>query len=621
MASAPQIVPVDDTALETMERGATMQADCAQPGASLTFKDLSFSVPQPGGQSKTILEPCSGHLEAGQLVALMGPSGSGKTTLLDMLAMKKSAAYEGQVFVNGHERAAKLFQRIAAYVGQEDKMPAHWKVREALEFNTFLKRQPGASRKQAQAMIDGLLESFGLVEVADTYIGGAEVRGISGGQRRRVSLARGVAAQASLLFADEPTSGLSATDAELCVRALRSIAKTMNVLVIVVIHQPRNEVAELFDTLLLLTSNPGRMAYLGPMQQAEAYFEALGHVVPARVNPTDFFLDLVTPSTNPEISSSLVASFDAKQRPMVNAAVGEALQVKGRTVQDMLQAAVDQGSSGHSAEKARLGRYAVPFHEQVRTLFKRKLRLSCRNPGAAGMQLVVPAGIGVVLGLIFQGIGREEFGLAHIEFLFILLTLLSLQALPMMPVLIDERGFMKYETSERLYTEAAHIVTCLCVSLPLSLLGAFLEMSITFAFSGMAWKYFGLVAFWCLLVSFVFDALFQCVAAFAPDAQQAQAMATPFLLFFMLFNGVVITQLSSPAMFKWIFEVCPTGYALQGMLLRIGGDAGAAGKLLLDQMHYRSGEDTKGIVVCLAMVVVFRLLQVAGLKFLNNVRR
>merc|ERR1719401_2034715 len=92
-------------------------------------------------------------------------------------------------------------------------------------------------------MIDLLLEAFGLGAVADSYIGGTTVRGISGGQRRRVTPARGVAAKTPLLFCDEPTSGLSATDAELCIKALRIVAKSLNVLVVVVIHQPRVEVA------------------------------------------------------------------------------------------------------------------------------------------------------------------------------------------------------------------------------------------------------------------------------------------------------------------------------------------------------------------------------------------
>merc|ERR1711870_200275 len=98
---------------------------------------------------------------------------------------------------------------------------------------------------------------------------------------------------------------------------------------------------------------------------------------------------------------------------------------------------------------------------QLQVLLRRKLRITLRNPGAIGM--------GVVLGSIFQGIGKQAFGLPQISFVFILLTMLSLQSLPLMPLLIEERAFMKHETSEKLYTESAHILTTLCVTVPLSL--------------------------------------------------------------------------------------------------------------------------------------------------------
>merc|ERR1719330_2235283 len=126
-------------------------------------------------------------------------------------------------------------------------MPVHWKVREAVQFNARLKRQPKRSHEAVEGWVDVLLETFALTSVASTYIGGAQVRGISGGQRKRVLLARGVAAHASLLFCDEPTSGLSATDAELCVKALRTVVKRLGATCLVVIHQPRHEVAMLFD--------------------------------------------------------------------------------------------------------------------------------------------------------------------------------------------------------------------------------------------------------------------------------------------------------------------------------------------------------------------------------------
>merc|ERR1712203_1291446 len=199
--------------------------------------------------------------------------------------------------------------------------------------------------------------------------------------------------------------------------------------------------------------------------------------------------------------------------------------------------------------------YAVPFRTQLRVLLQRKLRVTLRNPGAIGMQLLMPMGMGVVLGSIFQGIGRQAFGLPQISFVFILLTMLSLQSLPLMPLLIEERAFMKHETSEKLYTESAHILTTLCVTTPLSLVGAACQTLIIYAMSGLAYKYLPLVFGWTLLLFCFFDAIFQCVAAAAPDGQQAQTMATPFLVVFMLFNGSIVSRATAPVYLRWIFEL------------------------------------------------------------------
>merc|ERR1712137_580930 len=117
------------------------------------------------------------------------------------------------------------------------------------------------------------------------------------------------------------------------------------------------------------------------------------------------------------------------------------------------------------------------------------------------------------LGGIFKGIGAQAFGIPQISFVFILLTMLSLQSLPLMPLLIEERDFMKHETSEKLYTESAHILTSLCVTVPLSLIGAACQTLIIYAFSGLPFEFLPTILFWTLLLFFLFDSLFQCVAA------------------------------------------------------------------------------------------------------------
>merc|ERR1712048_617851 len=254
--------------------------------AGLTWKDVSFSVEvaDPHNakvkQEKVLLEECSGHVEPGSLVAIMGPSGCGKSTLLDILAQKKTSKYTGEVYLNGHSiRGEPLLRRVAAYVGQEENMPEHWTTREAVEFNARLKKPSPdtVSSELYKKMIDGLLDDVGLLHVADTKIGGPNVRGLSGGQKRRVALARGMAASPLVMFCDEPTSGLSATDAELCIKTLKCMSVKWGVTILVVIHQPRVEVAKLFDHLILMTSQPGRVVYNGPMAEVVEHMEKVGY--------------------------------------------------------------------------------------------------------------------------------------------------------------------------------------------------------------------------------------------------------------------------------------------------------------------------------------------------------
>mmetsp|Transcript_2070 Transcript_2070/g.3404 ORF Transcript_2070/g.3404 Transcript_2070/m.3404 type:complete len:183 (+) Transcript_2070:229-777(+) len=139
-------------------------------------------------------------------------------------------------------------------------------------------------------------KSLGLQNVMDTQIGNESIRGISGGQRRRVTLARGLATGARIMFCDEPTSGLSSTDAELCMKLLKVLSKKMGMTMAIVIHQPKPAVAAMFDTLLLLTAEPGRLVYNGPMADAESHYAAVGFPLPPNLSSTDYFLDMVQPS-------------------------------------------------------------------------------------------------------------------------------------------------------------------------------------------------------------------------------------------------------------------------------------------------------------------------------------
>merc|ERR1712048_306885 len=201
------------------------------------------------------------------------------------------------------------------------------------------------------------------------------------------------------------------------------------------------------------------------------------------------------------------------------------------------------------------------------------------------------------------------------------LTMLSLQSLPLMPVLIQERGYMKHETSESLYRESAHILTTMLVTMPLSLVGATIQTLIIYAFAELPYIFLPTILGWTLLLFFLFDALFSCVAAAAPDGEQAMTMATPFLVVFMLFNGLVVTRATAPVFLRWIFEISPTSYALQSIVLMMAEDADPSAKLLVAGMGYKHGENLKGIIVIACMAAILRVLQVLALKYLNKVQK
>lgn len=175
-----------------------------------------------------------------------------------------------------------------------------------------------------------IIGDLGFSHVADVKFGGPTVRGLSGGQRRRVTLAKGVCSWPHLIFADEPTSGLSATDAELVVRALRQLVHKYNVLCMVVIHQPQPEVAALFDRLLLLTARPGRCVYNGPMADLAAYCGRIGYEVPLHQNAADFALDVITPDARGADPDKFAEYYATNRRPEVVREVADALALAPR---------------------------------------------------------------------------------------------------------------------------------------------------------------------------------------------------------------------------------------------------------------------------------------------------
>eukprot|EP01018_Ginkgo_biloba_P007521 Gb_18495 [translate_table: standard] len=254
-----------------------IEPDYINSGVWLTWKCLWVIVSNQKGGNKTLLQGLTGYAQPGKVVAIMGPSGSGKSTLLDTLAgrLAASATQTGDILING--RRQSLSYGTSAYVTQDDMLMATLTVGEAVFYS-------------AQLQLPDSIE-MGLQESVNTTIGGWRTKGISGGEKRRVSIAMEILTRPKLLFLDEPTSGLDSAAAYHVVKRLSSLAREDGRTVIASIHQPSSEVFELFHNLYLLCG--GRTVYFGEASAASQFFAANGFPCPSLRNPSDHYLRII----------------------------------------------------------------------------------------------------------------------------------------------------------------------------------------------------------------------------------------------------------------------------------------------------------------------------------------
>ncbi|KAJ3119633.1 hypothetical protein HK100_000215 [Physocladia obscura] len=251
------------------------------------FDSLSLRLPD----GKNILQGVSGAIKAGRMTAIMGPSGAGKTTFMSVL-MGKVARTSGTLKINNAVTEMNKYRKIIGYVPQDDVMIEELTVRENIRYSARARLPNTWTNKEVDDHVDAILNALNLSHVAHKRIGNTLIRGISGGQRKRVNIGIELAAAPLSVFLDEPTSGLDSTSALDSVRILRSISR-LGLTIVAVIHQPRAEIFESFDDVLMIAPG-GRTAYFGPVPEAKPYYQALGFHFEPVSNDADTLMDILS---------------------------------------------------------------------------------------------------------------------------------------------------------------------------------------------------------------------------------------------------------------------------------------------------------------------------------------
>ncbi|KAG6423713.1 hypothetical protein SASPL_114116 [Salvia splendens] len=267
--------------------------------------------------SKFVLRDVTCDANPGHLTAIAGPSGAGKTTLLDILAgMIIPARLSGSVLVNHRVMDPDHFRRVAGYVTQDDALFPLLTVEETLTYSARLRLKAG--RDKAAARVQKLLKELGLEHISGVRVGDESSRGISGGEKRRVSIGVDLVHDPSVLLLDEPTSGLDSASALHVISLLKFMAKNQHKTIVVTIHQPGFRILDLIDHVILLSN--GSVMHNGSLEFLEERIKAAGHVIPCRVNVLEFAIDAANEALQQEEG---VGVEDVEAQKQINVDVDE----------------------------------------------------------------------------------------------------------------------------------------------------------------------------------------------------------------------------------------------------------------------------------------------------------
>eukprot|EP00735_Rhodelphis_limneticus_P014337 TRINITY_DN8348_c0_g1::TRINITY_DN8348_c0_g1_i1::g.29096::m.29096 TRINITY_DN8348_c0_g1::TRINITY_DN8348_c0_g1_i1::g.29096 ORF type:complete len:648 (+),score=164.82,sp/Q64343/ABCG1_MOUSE/32.13/2e-94,ABC2_membrane/PF01061.19/4.5e-40,ABC_tran/PF00005.22/6.2e-26,ABC_tran/PF00005.22/3.6e+03,ABC2_membrane_3/PF12698.2/4.7e-09,AAA_21/PF13304.1/0.051,AAA_21/PF13304.1/0.00089,AAA_21/PF13304.1/3.6e+03,DUF258/PF03193.11/6.6e-05,SMC_N/PF02463.14/26,SMC_N/PF02463.14/0.15,ABC2_membrane_2/PF12679.2/2.2e+03,ABC2_ len=582
----------------------------------LTVKNMSYSVPHPEtDEPLELLHDINCDFKPGQFIALMGPSGAGKTTLLNVLRGKGNGVVDGDILLDGKEIDLRQFKILSTFVPQDDIMLRCLTPREILYFAARLRLPQSWTREQCDARVEEILEMLRLTKCADTPVGEEGGPGISGGQRKRVSIAMELLDNPAVLFVDEPTSGLDSTTAQEVCEILANLSRGGRI-VICTIHQPSYECFSLFQSLLLL--GRGKVVYLGPVSESLNYFEEIGYPCPKYSNPCDHFLRLVNEDVENPKGSRLPALWQESKQGVVP---------QHRTSR--------QNSHALNQEAHAEVDYATTFLYQVYVLMQRAALTTLKDKGQFRARLGATVITSLILGLAFYDLSLEQENTAERQS-FIFGTLLNIGLSSTMTTVIFfplERAVVFREHANGFYRLKSYFLSRVAVLFLFQILYSGVGGTIAYWLVGLN-SDFGRYFIWCLtliLIGFVGTSLGVLIGALVPTVEFAATLVPPIMMVFLLFCGFLIREENIPPWFIAFYWLSHFHYGYETLLINefeegnfdfCGlnefceyGHGVVKKKEVLDKLEIDTKEKSRNLIVMLCMVVCLGFLTFRILKW------
>ncbi|EQC31392.1 hypothetical protein SDRG_10993 [Saprolegnia diclina VS20] len=592
---------------------------------------------KPPSVEKSVLHPMSGIIPPGSMTLLLASPGSGKTTFLKALANKlptKRTKIDGSVTYSGLTADQLDLRKLVGLVDQRDNHCATMTVRETLKFADQClnghpkKKRSGASSpsKAEDKMADVAnlrtelyLYILGLSNCADTVVGDALLRGVSGGERKRVTVGEMLVGGQSIFLCDEISTGLDSAATFDIVNALRTWTKTLGGSCIVALLQPPPEVVELFDDILLLAD--GHLVYHGPRTSTLPYFQTLGFVCPTRTDPSDFLLEVVAGSGakyfNLDHPTPAPTSSEAFGKAFVASALHAAVRLRLKNG-ELLHDVTSVKRLAFLARKTKM--FSLAFWESTKLLTARQIIFWTRDKELLWGKLIEACAEGLLLGIIYLDVDAS----LYMRMLFFTIAIFQRHAWQRITISFGVRSVFYKQRSRNFFRTASYAIAEAVVQIPINLVVAVVLGTIFYFMSGLATETTVFFTYLAILVVFqhAIAAYFTLLSSVAPTINAAQSLAACSIVFFLLFSGNIILSDLIPSYWRWMYWYNPLAWALRAIMLNEFNSSRytpAARATRLDAFQIREGDEYigYGLLVLLGYYLLFTTLNALALHYIR----
>ncbi|KAK6929270.1 ABC-2 type transporter [Dillenia turbinata] len=557
----------------------------------LSFNNLTYSVKvrrkitdsllfrRRNPRTKVLLNDISGEAREGEILAVLGASGSGKSTLIDALANRiAKGSLKGSITLNGEALESRLLKVISAYVMQDDLLFPMLTVEETLMFAAEFRLPRTLSKSKKKARVNALIEQLGLVNAAKTIIGDEGHRGVSGGERRRVSIGIDIIHDPILLFLDEPTSGLDSTSAFMVVKVLQRIAQSGSI-VIMSVHQPSYRILGLLDRLIFLSR--GQTVYSGSPMNLPLFFSEFGHPIPDTENRTEFALDLIRELEGSAGGTKSLVEFNkswqlTKQSKNKNQNQNLEIEREGLSLKEAISASISRGKlvSGatdeyNSSSSSMVPTFANPFWVEMAVLNKRSVTNSRRMPELFGIRLGAVLVTGFILATMFWQLDNSPKGVQErLGFFAFAMSTTFYTCADALPVFLQERYIFMRETAYNAYRRSSYVLSHSIVALPALIFLSLAFAATTFFAVGLDGGLSGFFFYFLIIfASFWAGSSFVTfLSGVVPHVMLGYTIVVAILAYFLLFSGFFINRDRIPPYWIWFHYISLVKYPYEGVL-------------------------------------------------------